>query len=511
MIRQEMRGQVLLAVVDMPGRTMNVFSPALMDALDAVVERVERDPAVGALVLTSGKGAFIAGADLDMVRDFAELGRKASRAELHDTCGRLGRLFLRLEALAKPTVAALNGLALGGGLEVAMACRWRLAADDSRVQLGLPEIKLGLLPGAGGTQRLPRLIGIEKGLELLLNGKPVGPAEAKSLGLVDAVVPAAELVDRAVAKAEEAIGRPQGAKVPARLDPGPFDLAARDSVRNITRHFGYADDDISNYPAYDAIVRCVVEAADLPLPAGTSLEMDRFVDLMQNEVAGNMISVLFLWRQKADKHLSRAAQASGFAVIGTGAAADALRATLAAAKARIFAADDASADGVRILVGGDLAPAGADLILLATPEDRCGRLAGIHIARSRSYGTAIEIVGGDESGVGKALALARQLRATPYVHAGERSLLATVADAAGKARLAGLPAAGVLAAQAVAARRLVAPGGSAEDTALADVACVVGGLFPACTGGPFTWLAAHDAEIDTIGSAHGERARELLA
>ena len=120
LIRTEQRGRVLLAVIDMPGRTMNVFSDGLMDALEALIDRVEADHGIDALVLTSGKSAFIAGADLEMVRGYAAMGRTESRAELHATCGRLGRLFVRLEALAKPTVAALNGLALGGGLEVAM-------------------------------------------------------------------------------------------------------------------------------------------------------------------------------------------------------------------------------------------------------------------------------------------------------------------------------------------------------------------------------------------------------
>jgi len=487
LIRTEPRGRVLLAVIDMPGRSMNVFSDALMDALEALVDRFEVDAGADALVLTSGKPAFIAGADLEMVRGFAELGRTASREALHATCGRLGRLFVRLEALAKPTVAALNGLALGGGLEVAMACRFRIAADGPDVQLGLPEVKLGLLPGAGGTQRMPRLIGIEKGLELLLNGKSVGAAEAKRLGLVDAVVPAAELADRAVAMAADAVRNTLPAKFPARLDPGPFDLAAADAVRRITRHFRYADDVTANYPAYDAIARCVVEAAALPLPEGTAVEMDRFVDLMQDPVAGNMITTLFLSRQKADKQLAGAASVKRFAVTGEGVAADGLKAAITAAKGTIVDAAEAGVDDLVIHAGPG--PAGAaPLVLLAGPHHEAGAATGFHIARSGAYGTAIEIITDDPAGPGArlGLALARQLRATPWIHGGSHSLLARLAAVQARAEAAGQSQAEILAALSQAAAAV-----PAGDTDMGDVACVVGGLFPAFAGGPFTWLAAH--------------------
>jgi 3-hydroxyacyl-CoA dehydrogenase/enoyl-CoA hydratase/3-hydroxybutyryl-CoA epimerase len=300
--------------------------------------------------------------------------------------------------------------------------------------------------------------------------------------------------------------------MPVRLDPGPFDLAAPDVVRRLTRHYGYADDVVADYPAYDAIVRCVVEAADLPLAEGTALEMERFVDLMQNEVAGNMVTSLFLSRQKADKQVAGAASVSSFAVIGSTPAADALRNALAAAKAPLVGADAAGRDIVRIHAGGDRAAADADLHLLETPEDRALGAVGIHIARSRAHGTAIEIVGGapQSKALGKALALARALRATPYVHPGERSLLATLADIAAQARRAGLPPIAILAAQAAAARRMSAAAGGIGDPAMADVACVVAGMVPAYAGGPFAWLSAHGNELDAIASAHREGLRQLL-
>lgn len=485
-----------MATIDMPGRSMNVFSDALMDALEKLVDQFEADPAADALVLTSGKGAFIAGADLEMVRSFAEMGRNASRAQLHTTCGRLGRLFVRLEQLTKPTVAAINGLALGGGLEVTMACRFRIAADSPDVQLGLPEIKLGLLPGAGGTQRLPRLIGIEKGLELLLNGKSVGASEAKTLGLVDAVVPSSELIQRAVAMAANAAERLLPPKFPATLNPGPFDFDAPDAVRRITRYFGH-DDVTAHYPAYDAIVHGVIRGAGLPLSEGTAVEMDHFVDLMQDDVAGRMISTLFLWRQKAEKQLAGANPVKRFAVRGEGSTADTLRSAIAAAKGTLIQAEEADEGDVVIMVGaGPRRP--NELVLLADPEDDCGNNTGIHIARSKAYGSAIEIVtpGAESAGTRAALAVARQLRATPWIHPGSRSLLARLtALQTGSNR----PAADSLAALAGAADAMRAAGHTGDE-AMADVACVVGGLFPAFAGGPYTWISNNAGFSKNCGS-----------
>ena len=199
---------VLLATIDMPGRTMNVFSADLMDAIESLMDRVDADESVRAVVVTSGKDTFLAGADLVMVRGFCDAGKTASDDELMALCGHLGRLFVRLESSAKPWVAALNGLALGGGLELALACRKRVVADNPKLQLGVPEIRWGLLPGAGGTQRLPRLCGLEPALDLLLTGRSATPAEALKLGIVDAVVPQDQVVERARAEALALAGQP---------------------------------------------------------------------------------------------------------------------------------------------------------------------------------------------------------------------------------------------------------------------------------------------------------------
>jgi len=293
---------VLLATIDMPGRAMNVFSRGLMDSLEALIDRVESDVAVKALVLTSGKGAFLAGADLDMIRVFTERARTDSFEALHELCGHLGRLFRRLERVPKPTVAAINGLALGGGLEVCMACHSRVVANDEKIQLGLPEIKLGLLPGAGGTQRLPRLVGTAKGMQMLLTGEPVTPQQALTLGLVDAVVPADELIAAAKRLALS------GSRTVAAWDQPktgfastPFDFEQPGVFDTIADAVGISADQRAKYPAYNAIIDCVVGGWQLPITEASHREMDIFVELIRDPVAGNMVRTLFLNRQKAAK------------------------------------------------------------------------------------------------------------------------------------------------------------------------------------------------------------------
>lgn len=495
MIRTERRGNILLAIIDMPGRTMNVFSWGLMDAFDALLDRIEHEPEIVAVVMTSGKDTFLAGADLEMVRDFTHGARAIEDAALVERTGRLGRLFVRLEAMSKPFVAAINGLALGGGLELTMACHARLVADDPRIQLGLPEIKLGLLAGAGGTQRLPRLIGIEKGMEFLLNGLSLKPADAHALGLVDEIVPAAELVERAMSLAGDLAGKPIRPRFAARLDRGPFDFDAPDAIRRITRHFGYADRVTSRYPAYDFIVRAVIEGAEMPIREGDHNEILRFVDLIRDPVAGNMVSSLFLNRQKADKlpfqpHVPKAQR---YVMAAAGNAAEALAAALQAAKATLVS--PAMAVEGDIIIG----PPGstADLVLLTLAGDRKGAGTGIVVRRSREYGTAIEILAGDdEAGALKALALGRQLRATPFIHRTSRSLLLAMEAAA--AHIPPDPASdtALLDAQAAAAAVIQREGGI-EDPAMADVISVVSGVFPAYAGGPFTYIGQKSAASRT--------------
>ena len=179
----------------------NALTQALMGELDDAISRAEMDDGVRALILTgAGEKAFVAGADIKEVdaRDtMTELGPK-SRARRD--------VYLRLERLHKPSIAAVNGYAFGGGCELAMACTLRIAAETAK--FGQPEINLGLIPGLGGTQRLTRLVGKGRAMELILTGDPIDAREAHRIGLVNKVVAAAELMDTARALAAKLASKP---------------------------------------------------------------------------------------------------------------------------------------------------------------------------------------------------------------------------------------------------------------------------------------------------------------
>jgi enoyl-CoA hydratase len=184
---------------------LNALSSAVIAELGDAFDRVASDAAIRALVLTgAGEKAFVAGADINELSALS-----AYEMSVHAARGQ--QVFRKLETCRKPSVAAVNGFALGGGLELAMACTVRFAAENAK--LGQPEVKLGLVPGYGGTQRLPRLVGRGRALELLLAGDPIPAVEAHRIGLVNAVVPQAELLgycrtwlEKVLANAPLAIG-----------------------------------------------------------------------------------------------------------------------------------------------------------------------------------------------------------------------------------------------------------------------------------------------------------------
>jgi 3-hydroxyacyl-CoA dehydrogenase/enoyl-CoA hydratase/3-hydroxybutyryl-CoA epimerase len=192
----DVRDGVVVLTLDLPGEPVNTLSPPTGVLFDGALARALEDVAVRAVVFTSGKpDGFVAGADVKWLGTMRtkEDGERASRE------GQVG--FARLAAYPKPVVAAIHGACLGGGLEWALACTYRICTDSAKTQLGFPEVQLGLLPGAGGTQRLPRLIGIARALDLILTGRSVRAAKAKKLGLVDEVVPPAILLEVAMARA----------------------------------------------------------------------------------------------------------------------------------------------------------------------------------------------------------------------------------------------------------------------------------------------------------------------
>ncbi|MET0611621.1 MAG: enoyl-CoA hydratase-related protein, partial [Pseudomonas caspiana] len=177
---------VAVVTIDVPGQPANTITERFRDELAEVVERVAADSMIRGVVITSGKKDFVAGGDLkEIVRT---LSRELSVADARDLATQMSPLLRRLESSGKPYVAAINGSALGGGLEIALACHHRLVLDNPRILLGLPEATLGLMPGAGGTQRLPRLIGIANALPLMMKGTLLAPEAALAKGIVDGVL-----------------------------------------------------------------------------------------------------------------------------------------------------------------------------------------------------------------------------------------------------------------------------------------------------------------------------------
>jgi len=178
---------------------LNALDRQTVQEIDRVVASAGQDPSVGVLIITgAGEKAFVAGADI---------GELASQTPVEGTAyARAGQAVLdRLERLGKPSIAAINGYALGGGLELAMACTLRMAAESAK--LGQPEVALGIIPGYGGTQRLARLVGAGRALEMILTGEPIDAREALRIGLLNRVVPAAELLPAAEALARTILTR----------------------------------------------------------------------------------------------------------------------------------------------------------------------------------------------------------------------------------------------------------------------------------------------------------------
>ncbi len=305
-----------IAVVtwDMPDRSMNVLTDGSLAELLQIVERLESEDAITAAVLTSGKEAFCAGADLAMMeghtRTLAQAladGRseKAAVGELFENIQGFSRLLRRLETAGKPVVAALNGTALGGGFEIALACHHRLAADGTGIQFGLPEARVGLLPGGGGTQRLPRLVGAPAALKLMMQGRSLNPAKALEAGMVHAVVGREKLVSEAkrYLSGEPTSVQPWDEKK-FRV-PGGVPFSPSGMMTWIGANALYRQETMDNYPAQRAIMSCVYEGLQVPIETGLRIEARYFTWLLRQPEAKAMIRSLFLSMQALSKGARR--------------------------------------------------------------------------------------------------------------------------------------------------------------------------------------------------------------
>jgi 3-hydroxyacyl-CoA dehydrogenase / enoyl-CoA hydratase / 3-hydroxybutyryl-CoA epimerase len=322
---------VALVTWDIPGRSMNVLDETTIAELEEIVKQTSSDSAVKGVVITSGKEAFSAGADLSMLEGmhgrytalFKTKGEVAANQMLFDESRKMSLLFRAIETSGKPWVAAINGLALGGAFELTLACHYRVAAQNPKTRLGLPEIKVGLFPGAGGTQRVPRIVSPQDAMQLLLKGEAINLDKAKTLKLVDAVVPASDLIKaakdwikgggKAVAPWDDKAFRLPGGPVYSKA--GMMMFPAGNAI--------YRRETFDNYPAARAIMQCVYEGLQLPIDAALRVESRHFAQILRSNEAAAMIRSLFLSMQELNKGARRPpnvppTKVKKLAVIGAG-------------------------------------------------------------------------------------------------------------------------------------------------------------------------------------------------
>ncbi len=291
---------IVTLTLDLPGRSMNVLNEHLMKPFADEVQKFIADPSAKGLIITSGKDAFIAGADLEMIHAITD------PQVVVDMVTQMHALLRAMEKSGKPVVAALNGTALGGGLEIALACHYRIAINNPKTKFGQPEVKLGLLPGGGATQRIPRIMGMQASMPILLEGKELRPDAAKAAGLVHELVNTREEL-LAHAKAwclanpkpiqpwdDPKFRMPGGdGKHPAVVQM----LAIAPSMAS-AKSFG-------NYPAVTDILSCVFEGSLVDFDTALKIESRYFAHCVTSQVAKNMIGTFWFQLNAINKGKSR--------------------------------------------------------------------------------------------------------------------------------------------------------------------------------------------------------------
>ena len=295
---------IAILEMDVQDRPMNVITSDFAKELGERVEQVINDESIIGAIITSSKNDFMAGADLKSM--LPSLMKLTNASEMVDAVVKSNGVSRNIETSGKPFVAAINGTALGGGLEICLACHHRIAIDRPDAVLGLPEVLVGLLPGGGGTQRLPRMIGVQNALELMTQGKHIKPAVAKSMGIVDELSSKEDLISKAKQWIID-VGDPvkpwdkKGFKIPGGFDPNTTSTIQVFSIVNAM----VAKNTNHNYPAPISIVSSVYEGCQVPIDTGLRIESKYFVKLLRDPVAGNMIRSLFINKQSADKLRAR--------------------------------------------------------------------------------------------------------------------------------------------------------------------------------------------------------------
>ncbi len=300
---------------DMPERSMNVITPQVMEELNQVVDKVAGDEAIKGCVIVSGKEAFSGGADLTMLQGLRDLyvklakeqGEQIAMQRFFDESRKLSLLYRKLETCGKPFAAAIHGVCLGGAFELALSCQLRVVSDDASTRVGLPEIKVGLFPGAGGTQRVARLMQTGDALQMMFKGDQIKALPARNMGLVHAVLPR----DQIVAAAKEWLkANPQAKqpwedpkfKLPSNKVHSPAGMQIWPPASAI-----YRRETNDNYPAARAILSAVYEGLQLPMDLALKVESRYFAKILRTKEAASMIRSLFVSMQELNKGARRPA------------------------------------------------------------------------------------------------------------------------------------------------------------------------------------------------------------
>ncbi|MCQ2005426.1 FAD-dependent oxidoreductase [Rhizobium sp. NRK18] len=305
---------IALVTWDMPDKSMNVFTVEVMDEIEAIIDQVVADSAVKGVVFTSGKSTFSGGADLTMLKGMFSMIEEErvkdpanATKKLFDAAGRMTWLWRKLETCGKPWVSAINGTCMGGALELSLACHGRVAANSNAVKIALPEVKVGIFPGAGGTQRVSRLTDAQSALQMMTTGQTLTASRAKAMGLVHQVAEPGELINAAKQMIKDGL-KPvapwdeKGFKVPGGgiWTPAAAQLwpAATAILRRETQ---------GNYPGALAILKCVYEGLQVPFDTALRIEQRYFTEVLQTTEAFSMIRSLFVSMQELGKGARRPA------------------------------------------------------------------------------------------------------------------------------------------------------------------------------------------------------------
>ncbi|ENO94043.1 3-hydroxyacyl-CoA dehydrogenase [Thauera sp. 28] len=291
---------------DRTDSNMNTMDMKFMDEIAAAIERLATDDSIKGAIFTSGKPVFAAGADLKVMEANLDKVDDTPVAERLKMNASLSKLLRRMETCGKPVACAINGTALGGGTEIALACHYRVVSDARGIQLGLPEVQVGLLPGGGGTQRVSRLVGIQAAMPVVMEGQALSAEKALKMGLVHKVVPADQLLAEAKRWLVEE-GDPvqpwdkKGFKIPGGAGPSSPAVAQMLVVSNAMLQAKT----FHNLPAPKAILSCLYEGPQLPMDKALDVEAKYFTLLQLDPVSRNMIRTLFINKGKADKLMHR--------------------------------------------------------------------------------------------------------------------------------------------------------------------------------------------------------------